>query len=195
MGESRTFSANYESAQKAADRALATPDGIDIRFWVEKLGSLEACATASRSFQTNFASMRSRARKNALRGTEASGSAYNMARGPYDDLICTRRPLADGKGWVVMLTRGGLAFDELDIIDRSTGAPINEQILIDNKGSALIGKWMREKDLDDADCEWLDAHFPNWCDKAQDPRVIRAKRSGHVDLADLEDGDLGDFGE
>jgi len=130
MAESRSYSPNYETVRKAADAALMSPDGIAINYRVDAVTPMSACALKARSFQQSFTSLRARMRRldAKVRGEimEHSVVRDSFARGPYDDLVCQRLPLADEGGWCVTLRHAHVLIDELEIIDIATGQPLSE---------------------------------------------------------------------
>lgn len=130
MARTRAFTAAYSAVSTLADRALATRGGTDLIFPITVHGSPEACAFASRSFQTTFAAMRaqdrvrSAAAKHERVANRGVDPALTFARSEYDKLICQRRPLKDGS-WMVSLIKAEDYMDTITIIDRETGEQID----------------------------------------------------------------------
>ncbi len=124
MTQVRAFTANMESLRALCDKALATPEGIEINFTIEQCGSLDACKSRARSMQTTFTSLRARARDLTQ---SLSKSAYHNIKGPYDGLACLREPLPSNHGWRVRFLHAVDLLKDLEIIDLSTGKPIDTE--------------------------------------------------------------------
>lgn len=112
MSNPSPFTAAMDRVREKANIALATAGGIAINFTQEKYGSLDNCATLSRSFQTSFCSMRSRARK-------------TIGVRSYDGLMCQRQMLPDLSGWQIRLFPVEGMIDDWDIISLATGKPLD----------------------------------------------------------------------
>ena len=117
MAEPRTHMASHDALIDLSERALASEEGVHIRFTVTPERSLEACAIAARSFQKVWTSLRARAR----RMTQARDA--NLP-GPYDRLSCTRLPLPNGEGWQISLVHATAVLASFDVVDIATGERI-----------------------------------------------------------------------
>lgn len=115
MPAPRTSMPQWEAIRALADRALASPSGVTVRFTLAKHGSEAACKHLARSFQKRFTSMRAWARKM----DDSTVTLY--ASGPYDRLDCQPTPTDDG--WHVHLIPRDVV--ELDAVDIRTGEEIN----------------------------------------------------------------------
>lgn len=110
-----------------ADQALAIPEGLTLHFKTSALGSLEAAATASRSFQITFGSLRAKAdRMTQKHQGLPQGLRDSHVKGSYSQLACRRIQLPNGEGWRIDLCRGHALDMMIEVIDRSTGLPLKE---------------------------------------------------------------------
>lgn len=176
MAGARAYTAAYDTVQKAALAALADPDGLTVYFRLDRYPSPEACASASRSFQTVFSSLRARARRLSERRIGDSAAAPprdTLAQGPFDKLVCQRLPLPNGE-WYVSLVPSHVIMSGLDIVSNSTGQPLtafgakqDERTALAVKmaeGKLTAGEWDRLLALDrlafPGEPDLLPSHYP-----------------------------------
>lgn len=129
MTEPRALTAAMVNAQRVADAALSTPDGICIYFRTPAQGSLAHCKHLARSFQQSFSSMRSRARRTVENRAHHSNDGIKLrdifVRGPYDNLACIREELPEDAGWCITVCPSSTILNQFDIIDIATGKPLS----------------------------------------------------------------------
>lgn len=162
MPAARSFSPSFNMIVDTARAALQKPEGLSVEFRISKLGSMEACATAARSFQVSFTSLRARARRKNM---AAKGQLYDRdhdAFGIYDGLVCQRQRFPDNSGWYVWLGPASAALQDLEIIDNATG----ERVIIGDDPRAariqFLMPFVMNRTLTADMWDELEAMTPNW---------------------------------
>src|SRR6185369_10870553 len=123
MPETRAFTGNLASITAAADAALQAPQGIEVRFLAPDYPTgLDGAASAARSFQKTFSSLRARTRKlqaHHLGESSAFPPPTTLAQSIYDKLVCERARIIDG--WVIRLMPVALVQSSFALFDIATG--------------------------------------------------------------------------
>lgn len=116
-----------ERVRAYAERALAAPEGITLTFPNSKYNGPRGSALASRSFQTTFCALRSKAARRAQRHqgdiTQALDSHIN---GRYSELACVRSLMPNEEGWKIELCKAYSIDMAIDVFDRATGEQLKE---------------------------------------------------------------------
>ncbi len=120
----QAFTPNMDTMARVCQDALASPNGLTLKFTVAKLGSLEACHARAKSTQNTFTSLRARSRR--LTPAER-GSRDHFKRGDDDTLVCRREPLPDNEGWCVRFLHAIDMFSDVEIAD-GNGDPFGPDV-------------------------------------------------------------------
>ena len=118
------ITAHMHAVREIAQAALDSSHGIQIPFLRASYGSDEAAHAAMRSYQQAFSSLRARARRITLRGTNESRIPLkdSAIRGPFDAIGC--HSYQTDVGWVLVFQHEAQLLDALDIIDIATGKSV-----------------------------------------------------------------------
>lgn len=212
MAETRAYSANYHHVQAVAQRALANPSGLIIAWTLDTEPTLEVCKLKARSFQQSFTSFRARDRRMSAsnHGESRIPPRDSMAVSDYDRLVCAREMTPSGNGWQIRFIPIADVLKELNIIDPSTGLPLDDIGSNRNEANTLMDEWIElciHKDThppfpDDKLDRLLGFHghlrnevsaYRDFRDKGV--RQAPAAKPPVTDLANLSDDDLAGWGE
>lgn len=107
---------------KLAELALNSTQGLEIKFTVERYGSLQLANGAARSFQSYFGNLRNAERRRVVAEAKKRKSKVNVTllETPFDDLVCNKRDLPQGAGFSVFLLPSYLV-DFGEVIDPASG--------------------------------------------------------------------------
>lgn len=183
-----------------ADQAKLQPEGIELFFLVTKYGSLPGAASAARSFQTTFSSLRARKRRQAQREEfESKHIEDAFTQGKYDSLSCQKTTLGEGRGYSVLLIpidQYGMAIEAYDL---ATGERI-KAFTYEFKRCSGIAKFWGEKCLESRQLrraftnpltleeeEFWFTHEPEWANDYY--TAMDMKRRTGAQLAELTPSD------
>ena len=193
MPSSRTESVNYNEARKIADLALHSPNGITVAFTVEQCGTYENCKRRARSLQSNFTSMRAKARIPAMKARGEESNAFTSAKGPYDRLTCYLEPMPGQRGYWTIFRASAYVLEDLEIRDFSTGERIDVSQVMgsanDKRMTEIVGRTFRGIPPNPDECEFIDSYMPTFWEDNADPRVAKLD-AARVDLASLEGDEI-----
>lgn len=145
MPAPRTTTPGEARVRALADRAKELPDGLRVRFTIANHHTLADCASAARSFQTSFSSMRAKARRKTETLQEREKRDVN-AKGPYDSLACIKERLANDEGYAIWLAPAYAIDFANDVVDGKTGEPLAEYDPINMKSNAILQFWLARAD-------------------------------------------------
>lgn len=162
MSQPRVLTAALTRVREQAEKALTIPGGIAIHFTVERYGSLDACMSLSRSFQTSFCSLRARVRKDIARCIANPNIAAEVVCS-YDNLVCQRLPLPNERGWVIQLFPAQGMIDDWDVTSLETGKPLPVMMTEEKEIAALQARfYANPKKFSPNDNARMAELDPNW---------------------------------
>lgn len=125
------------------DEAKEKIEGIEFRFTVARFDSLAQAKERATSLQNQVSSIRARARNTAqVRvGQKNNVDSGEQIRGQYDDLVCFKRLLPNGEGYVVVIGPSTSQEDDFEVYDRATGEQILQEDPRTKRINQLIEHW------------------------------------------------------